>query len=116
MAAIKNDWGKSTGSRWIGAITVPRAKHATPRDEVDRDTYHLFAHVPVESLVHAHQTEYYAAINDSTQQADSAPFIVFMLSMLRDAILSIPPKSHPKSRSCSSMWSASSAVRRCKLR
>ncbi|WP_083251800.1 MULTISPECIES: Fic family protein [Pseudomonas] len=35
----------------------------------------LFAHVPVESLVHAHQAEYYAAINDSTQQAGSAPFI-----------------------------------------
>lgn len=52
----------------------------------------LFAHVPMESLVLEHQAEYYAAINDSTQQADSAPFIVFMLSMLRDAILSMPPQ------------------------
>lgn len=56
----------------------------------------LFAHVPVESLVHAHQAEYYAAINDSTQQADSAPFILFMLSMLRDAILSMPPQVTPQ--------------------
>lgn len=56
----------------------------------------LFAHVPVESLVHAHQTEYYMAINDSTRQADSAPFIVFMLSMLRDAILSATPQVAPQ--------------------
>lgn len=56
----------------------------------------LFAHVPVESLVHAHQADYYAAINDSTQQADSAPFIVFMLSMLRDAILSVTPQVAPQ--------------------
>jgi Fic family protein len=56
----------------------------------------LFAHVPVESLVHAHQAEYYAAINHSTQQADSAPFIEFMLSMLRDAILSVTPQVAPQ--------------------
>lgn len=56
----------------------------------------LFAHVPVESLVHAHQADYYAAINDSTQQADCAPFIEFMLSMLRDAILSVTPQVAPQ--------------------
>jgi len=46
----------------------------------------LFAHVPLESSVHAHQTDYYAALNHSTRLTDCAPFIVFMLSMLRDAI------------------------------
>ncbi|WP_339510080.1 hypothetical protein [Pseudomonas sp. RL_15y_Pfl2_60] len=56
----------------------------------------LIAHVPAESLVYAYQAEYYAAINDSTRQADSAPFIVFMLSMLRDAILSITPQVTPQ--------------------
>jgi hypothetical protein len=56
----------------------------------------LFAHVPVESLVHAHQAEYYAAINASTQQADSAPFIGFMLSMLHDAIISATPQVTPQ--------------------
>lgn len=76
----------------------------------------LFAHVPLESLVHGHQAEYYAAINESTEQAESVPFIVFMLSMLRDAILSVTPKSPPKSRSCSGMWLVKSVVRRCKLR
>jgi hypothetical protein len=44
------------------------------------------------SLVHAHQVDYYAAINDSTRRSDCAPFIVFMLTMLRDAIqVSTPP-------------------------
>ncbi len=47
--------------------------------------------------MHAHQAEYYAVINESSQQADSAPFIVFMLSMLRDAILSVtPPQVAPQ--------------------
>lgn len=46
----------------------------------------LFAHVPVESLVHEHQQEYYAALNQSTGKADSAPFIEFMLKMVLDAL------------------------------
>ena len=56
----------------------------------------LFAHVPVESLVHAHQAEYYAALNDSTRLADCAPFIVFMLTMLRDAIQASTPQVIPQ--------------------
>ncbi|MCU7839219.1 MAG: Fic family protein [Candidatus Thiodiazotropha sp. (ex Troendleina suluensis)] len=46
----------------------------------------LFANLPVESLVHQHQSEYYQAINQSTAQSDSAPFITFMLTMIRDAL------------------------------
>lgn len=46
----------------------------------------LFAHVPVESLVHEHQREYYAALNQSTGKADSAPFIEFMLQMILGAL------------------------------
>lgn len=46
----------------------------------------IFAHVPVESLVHEHQREYYAALNQSTGKADSAPFIEFMLKMIRGAL------------------------------
>jgi Fic family protein len=46
----------------------------------------LFAHLPVESLVHQHQAAYYQAINQSTAQTDCAPFIVFMLSMIRDTL------------------------------
>lgn len=46
----------------------------------------LFAHVPVESLVHAHQSGYYAALNDSTRDGDSAVFIEFLLARLMEAI------------------------------
>lgn len=42
----------------------------------------LFADFPVESLVFAHQSEYYLALEESTRQADSAPFITFMLGMI----------------------------------
>ena len=46
----------------------------------------LFAHIPVESLVHQHQQEYYAALNDSTKQGDCALFIEFMLTMVQKAV------------------------------
>jgi Fic family protein len=46
----------------------------------------LFADIPVESLIHEHQQEYYAAINRSTEEADSSVFIEFMLKMISGAI------------------------------
>ncbi len=45
----------------------------------------LLAHIPVETLIHEHQQEYYAAINRSTQNGDAATFIEFMLRMILDA-------------------------------
>lgn len=42
----------------------------------------LFAQIPVESLVFAHQDEYYHAFNESGEMTDSAPFITFMLQMI----------------------------------
>ena len=47
----------------------------------------VFAYIPVESMVYLHQGEYYKAINDSTEQADSTPFIEFMLSIILEACL-----------------------------
>jgi len=47
----------------------------------------LFAHLPVESLIHRHQEAYYRAIQVSTEGTDSAPFIGFMLDRIRDALL-----------------------------
>ena len=44
------------------------------------------AQLPVESMVHEHQSNYYQAINNSTQQTDSAPFIEFMLKTILDTI------------------------------
>jgi Fic family protein len=55
----------------------------------------LFAHIPVESLINAHQAAYYQAIHASTAQSDSAPFIAFMLTMLRDAIGESAPQVSP---------------------
>lgn len=46
----------------------------------------LFAHIPVETLIHEHQQAYYAALKHSTQHGDSAEFIEFMLRMILDAI------------------------------
>jgi Fic family protein len=45
----------------------------------------LFADIPVESLVHEHQAEYYRALQASTDRTDSALFIEFMLKMVLDA-------------------------------
>ena len=56
----------------------------------------LFADIPVESLVHEHQSEYYQALQKSTAQADSAPFIEFMLRMILDAVSSIAPQVTPQ--------------------
>jgi Fic family protein len=57
----------------------------------------LFAHIPVESLVHEHQREYYAVLNQSTAQADSAPFIEFMLKMILSALItSATPQVAPQ--------------------
>jgi len=46
----------------------------------------LFADVPVESLVHSHQGEYYEAIEQSSAKGDSTPFISFMLGTILEAI------------------------------
>ena len=49
----------------------------------------LFADIPVESLVHTHQEEYYQALNTSSRQGDAAPFIEFILTMVQEAMLSV---------------------------
>ena len=49
----------------------------------------LFAWVPVESIIHDRQSEYYRAINESNQAADSTKFIEFMLSAIKSALLEI---------------------------
>jgi len=56
----------------------------------------LFADVPVESLVHEHQAAYYQAIRLSTRQADSAPFVEFMLDRILEAITRVAPQVAPQ--------------------
>lgn len=48
----------------------------------------LFADIPVESMIYANQQAYYAALNKSTNQADCAPFIEFILENIMSAITS----------------------------
>ena len=47
----------------------------------------LFAWLPVESIIHDRQEEYYAAINRSNFDAESTAFIEFMLSAIKEALL-----------------------------
>jgi len=56
----------------------------------------LFAHIPVENLIFEHQAEYYQAIQDSTRQTDSAPFIAFMLRMILDSVTTSAPQVSPQ--------------------
>jgi len=56
----------------------------------------LFADIPVESLVYEHQAEYYQALQKSTDQTDSAPFIEFMLTMIVEAISTVTPQVTPQ--------------------
>ncbi len=49
----------------------------------------LFTCVPVETLTADHQAEYYAALNASNQAVECNPFIEFMLTMIRDALLEL---------------------------
>ncbi|MEM6406733.1 MAG: Fic family protein, partial [Pseudomonadota bacterium] len=46
----------------------------------------LFANLPVENLIFEHQAEYYQALQASTQQTNSAPFITFILQTILDTI------------------------------
>ena len=46
----------------------------------------LFAHIPVESLIHLKQEDYYEAIRRSSAQGESTPFIAFMLGILLEAL------------------------------
>jgi Fic family protein len=56
----------------------------------------LFADIPVESLIFEHQAEYYAALQESTQKTDSAPFIAFMLRMILDTVTTSTPEVAPE--------------------
>jgi Fic family protein len=56
----------------------------------------LFADIPVESLIFEHQAEYYQALQESTRQTDSAPFIAFMLRMILDTLTTSAPQVTPQ--------------------
>ncbi len=47
----------------------------------------LFAWLPVESIIHDRQDEYYKAINQSNCDGESTVFIMFMLSAIKEALM-----------------------------
>lgn len=47
----------------------------------------MFAWLPVESIIHDRQEEYYQAINRSNNEAESTAFIEFMLSAIKEALV-----------------------------
>ena len=47
----------------------------------------MFAWLPVESMIHDRQDEYYQAINRSNNEAESTAFIEFMLYAIKEALL-----------------------------
>jgi Fic family protein len=56
----------------------------------------LFADIPVESLIFEHQSEYYHALQESTGQTDSAPFISFILRMILETVTGSTPEATPE--------------------
>lgn len=60
----------------------------------------IFAQIPVESMIHEYQSDYYQAINLSTQRTDSSPFIEFMLATILETIRStrsgLTPQDNPQ--------------------
>jgi Fic family protein len=46
----------------------------------------MFAWIPIESIIHDRQEEYYRAINKSNFEGESTAFIVFMLSAIKEAL------------------------------
>ncbi len=49
----------------------------------------IFAWLPIESIIHDHQQEYYGAINISNSNGESTKFIEFMLSVIKEALLEV---------------------------
>ncbi|MDE6454546.1 MAG: Fic family protein, partial [Dysosmobacter sp.] len=49
----------------------------------------IFAWLPVESIVHDHQQEYYEAINNSNAAISSTAFIEFMLSAIKASLMEV---------------------------
>ncbi len=47
----------------------------------------IFAWLPIESIIHDRQNEYYNAINQSNYDGESTAFIVFMLDAIKEALV-----------------------------
>ncbi len=54
----------------------------------------VFAWIPVETLVHENQNEYYKVLQQADNAGDSTQFVEFMLGMIRDALKEIGETNH----------------------
>ena len=59
----------------------------------------MFAWLPVESMIHDRQDEYYQVINRSNNEAESTAFIEFMLSAIKEALLEAVQSGNTESMS-----------------
>jgi Fic family protein len=59
------------------------------------DVHPVFEHVPVESVVHARQEAYYAALGASDRAGDATPFLAFALDATRDALEELVAELRP---------------------
>lgn len=55
----------------------------------------MFAWIPIESIIHDRQDEYYQVINDSNDAADSTMFIEFMMSAIKEALIETMEDNKP---------------------
>ncbi len=55
----------------------------------------MFAWLPLESIIHDRQEEYYAAINRSSFDGESTAFIMFMLSAIKGALMEAVQAASP---------------------
>lgn len=58
-----------------------------------------FAWLPIESIIHEHQRDYYNAINASNSAAESTIFIEFMLAVIKTALIEVSNINYPSDMS-----------------
>ena len=49
----------------------------------------IFAYIPIESMIFKNQKEYYSVIKNCDNKADSTEFIIFMLGLIKQALIDI---------------------------
>lgn len=72
----------------------------------------VFAWLPVESMIHDHQAQYYAAINASNAAGESTAFISFMLDMIRQALEEAIPTTPAEGTKSERRWNSIDAFLR----
>lgn len=55
----------------------------------------LFLSLPLESVIKDHQSQYYQALEQADEQADSTPFVHFMLSVIAQTLTQNTPVNAP---------------------